>query len=1731
MSSASLHIKSLLERLLKDVSSKKFAKIKESCLESLKDLENLFEHSSNVTLPRGQGLGDRFFIPFMLACESKVPKVVEIALDCILSMMTNGNLIGNYIVKKSTLSQTSAPVAAQVHIAAVNGTGADESIFADVVIKTVCSCFDVHSEIVELLIVKILLSAVATCMFHVHGSSLLFAVRTCYNIHLVSKNMVNQVTAKAAIAQMLSIVCQRFEISKVDAMQLSKGEEFVEERQTRERVQSMSPELREDEEIKTFVVNVFSRIVAAEEFANSAKLMLASNANINSNAPTPGTPKSPASTASPLPVVVSASTSSSPTPSMNGGIGLSTATNSPVSAAASAAPSLPQQMPEPEDPSSSIFASIHEKDIFLLFRALCKLSMKAVPEDAPPDSVDMRSRVLALEYLLLILDHAGPSLKANDRFILAIKQFLCISILKNCITVVPVLFRLAATIFLLLMSNFAEYLKIEIAVFFNNIFFRVLEASHSSFHQRMIVLQVMLKICLNPQMLVDMYVNYDCELTESNVFERFVEILSVVFQTPMISDPQNPQPPIYESSLRVLALEALTALVRSMSLWMDARRQSDALGSLESTEDVSIDEEEEVNNVSRSSSANISLITDPFERQRQLKIEILEGVKRFNEKPKKGIVYLAEAGCIKPDDAESLAYFLRTTPGLDKTKVGEYLGEGDDFNVRVLYHYVDALAFQGMLFDDALRHFLSGFRLPGEAQKIDRMMEKFAERFCKDNPGVFASADTAYVLAYSTIMLQTDAHNPMVKRKMTREGFIANNRGINDGKDLPSDFLGELYERIVQKAITLEEDKKLEIELADKKNRQRLLREETERIFEQSHVILSKGIASNKQFYSSSKVEHIRSMMELCKRSLIKPFSTVLDNETDEKLVDLALEGLRLGTHIACTFFMEAERAMFIQALSRFSLLSTPSIPMRKRNLECVCFIIEAALNEGNNLQASWKDVLQCISGIERLLQLATSGLSERNPNEVGASSIELANAFAVAQIVDMDTIERIFQRSSQLSSDAIVYFVENLCSASRDETSSVSEPRMFCLQKMVEVADINMTRIRLVWSRLWSYLSEHFIAVGCHQNRSLAIYAIDSVRQLAMKFLAKDELVNYSFQRDFLKPFEDVIRDAKSPDTREFVVRCISQMLNTRVQNIRSGWRTIFQVLDRAASDSVTVIVDLAFKQTSTVVLSHFAIMADAFVDCVKCLVSFAKNLRSPEEISLQAIDLLGKCMEHMMSGDVPGVPACPPYTSADVVLADAKGEVSVEHQEQQSSLESTIYSDIQSHLHAWFPVLTGLSFLIMDRRNAVRAKAVTILFSNLRVAGEFFSTSLWKIVFSGVVLPLFADLQEDDSDGFRAVRKDTEWIRLTCDMCMKNVVDTYCCFYPRLSPLLHDVTRLIDACISATNQTLVKIGCDAFSSLVTQISATAEPDTWDSLLTMFGKMCTYTSPGAYTWSPLEDATATPPVTSPASSNGNLTTSPPLSKRSSSGNMSFANSAKPDVWEIQCYAQLELARVAQSFVNTPISTVSADQLHRLFDCVNRLFERAHEFNSSADRRRFLIDANCVSVLKLMLTVEAKTAEAFFSIMSGMFSSPDRSEHGNQSRRSDEESRKKKVSEGPLFAACQSVFRNYLDLTSESGSRDTTSSASASNGYVSDNLNSSENSERNMVSDLSQISACVPVVLTVLGVFSHLSDADFKLQVNAFYDSWISLLESPHIEVRKALKNVFQRVRNLFISQ
>lgn len=50
-----------------------------------------------------------------------------------------------------------------------------------------------------------------------------------------------------------------------------------------------------------------------------------------------------------------------------------------------------------------------------------------------------------------------------------------------------------------------------------------------------------------------------------------------------------------------------------------------------------------------------------------------------------------------------------------------------------MHAFVDLIDLRNIPFVDALRVFLQSFRLPGEAQKIDRYMLKFAERYIEGN--------------------------------------------------------------------------------------------------------------------------------------------------------------------------------------------------------------------------------------------------------------------------------------------------------------------------------------------------------------------------------------------------------------------------------------------------------------------------------------------------------------------------------------------------------------------------------------------------------------------------------------------------------------------------------------------------------------------------------------------------------------------------------------------------------------------------------------------------------------------------------------------------------------------------------------------------------------------------------------------------------------------------------------
>lgn len=128
--------------------------------------------------------------------------------------------------------------------------------------------------------------------------------------------------------------------------------------------------------------------------------------------------------------------------------------------------------------------------------------------------------------------------------------------------------------------------------------------------------------------------------------------------------------------------------------------------------------------------------------------QIAMGRKKFNMDPKKGIQFLLENDLLQ-HTPEDIAQFLYKGEGLNKTVIGDYLGERDDFNIKVLLAFVELHEFADLNLVQALRQFLWSFRLPGEAQKIDRMMEAFASRYCQCNPGVFQSTGQARCVSLS----------------------------------------------------------------------------------------------------------------------------------------------------------------------------------------------------------------------------------------------------------------------------------------------------------------------------------------------------------------------------------------------------------------------------------------------------------------------------------------------------------------------------------------------------------------------------------------------------------------------------------------------------------------------------------------------------------------------------------------------------------------------------------------------------------------------------------------------------------------------------------------------------------------------------------------------------------------------------------------------------------------------
>jgi brefeldin A-inhibited guanine nucleotide-exchange protein len=1194
------------------------------------------------------------FRPLQLAAEAQTVQVIITALDCI------GKLISYSYFSNPSEPQNENP---------------ESPPLIERAIDTICDCFQgeaTHAD-VQLQIVKSLLAAILNDKIVVHGAGMLKAVRLTYNIFLLSKSSANQQVAQGALTQMVGTVFERVKSrlamkeARVSRSRTSVDKILPDEDKSHEDVEgseiavdgsqaTMDPETDEVNEGSEDAQDVPNDVSVEEHTGPKITLqtfeqnMSFNDERIHDNAPT---------------VVTRVKARQGRSVSGQDSTG---------------------SEPIDEDEEDEIYIR-DAYLVFRAMCKLSTKSLPA-EHALDLRSPSMRSKLLSLHIIHTILHNniavfispyatiRSSSSDEPTNFIQAIKQYLCLSLSRNGASSVNRVFEVSCEIFWLMLKYLRVMLKKEIEVFLKEIYLAILEKRASATFQKQYILTVLSRLAADPRALVEMYLNYDCDRTAvDNMFQRIVEHLSRISSTPIVttaiqqhayqeqhSKPNHGSdwasrgtippslsiasmqanqevdqgyPPEY--AMKQESLEALVEILRSMVSWA-SQNVGDTIAPGESESRTSFEDVRKsmetregaspyMSSMENGSGAGTPVAEDDpsqLEKAKRHKTALTNAIRQFNFKPKRGLKVLLKEGFIASDSPQDIAHFFLTTDHFDKKALGEFLGEGEAENVAIMHAFVDGMDFTKTRFVDALRRFLQSFRLPGEAQKIDRFMLKFAERYMSGNPNAFANADTAYVLAYSVIMLNTDQHSTKMKgARMTPEDFIKNNRGINDNADLPEEYLRGIYDEIAHNEIVLDTEREtaanlgmisqptggLASNLGQALGGRDLQREAymqaSEEIASKTEYIYKTLLKQQRRgasrmplakFIPASSSKHIGPMFSVT----WMPFLTALSGQAQDtqnlEIVRLCMEGLRHAIRISCLFNLEDPRQAFVATLARFTNLYNLS-EMKAKNLEALKMLLEIAQNEGNLLKESWRDILTCISQLDRF-QLISAGIDEgvvpdvlkaninapqpkkslQVPAQRHRPRVQSGNVNYQSDIAEetrsVDVIrgvDRIFTNTANLSGEAIVYFVKALAQVSWQEIQSSGQsesPRTYSLQKIVEISGYNMARVRFEWTNIWQVLGEHFNQVGCHTNTNVVFFALNSLRQLSMKFMEIEELPGFKFQKDFLKPFEHIIANTNVVMVKDMVLRCLIQMIQARGENIRSGWKTMFGVFTVAARE-----------------------------------------------------------------------------------------------------------------------------------------------------------------------------------------------------------------------------------------------------------------------------------------------------------------------------------------------------------------------------------------------------------------------------------------------------------------------------------------------------------------------------------------------------------------------------------
>ncbi|EGY17002.1 hypothetical protein VD0002_g9459 [Verticillium dahliae] len=1468
------------------------------------------------------------FAPLHQATKTGNTHLITSALDCI------GKLI--------SYSHFSVPPAAAAAAASEDG-GGDKGTdgeqpppLIERAIDTICGCFQGETTPVEiqLQIVKSLLAAVLNDKIVVHGAGLLKAVRQVYNVFLLSRSTANQQMAQGTLTQMVGTVFERVKTRL----------HMKEARLNLANTKNSSSNITFDPAEQANSINGSGEKIAGAEEEDSANDVASDGAAVPAPAP------DAQATQAKLTLKDLETRKSFDDSTLGEGPTMVTqikpATMERTESQSSAKEEDNYDELEAEDEVYIRDAYLVFRSFCNLSTKVLPTEQLYEVRGQPMRSKLISLHLIHTLMNNNITVFTSPlctirNSRTNEvtTFIQAIKYYICLSVTRNGASSVDGIFNVCAEIFWLVLKFMREQFKLEIAVFLNEIYLALLARRTAPASQKATVVTILNRFCADSRGLVEVYLNYDCEGNVDNLFQTIIEDLSkystaAVPITPVQEQQyeekaaRTPSPgewqlrPILPPPLSVaqivphaepeseipkeyvikrVALDALVESLRSMVDWSGSVRTDRNTEGLRVDGDVDARPSEDLRpSIDPSVSESHSRVDTPtapstpmfeddpahLEKVKQRKTALNNAIKQFNFKPKRGIAMLIKEGFIASDSPEDIAKFLIQEDRLDKAQIGEYLGEGEPKNIEIMHAFVDTMQFTKRRFVDALRTFLQSFRLPGEAQKIDRFMLKFANRYVMGNPNAFANADTAYVLAYSVILLNTDLHSTKIARRMSKEDFIKNNRGINDDADLPPEYLLQIYDEIESNEIVLKSERDAAAMAGNApptstgiaaglgqalSNMGRDLQREA--YVQQSVEIASRSEQLFKnllktqrrnaqragvKFMPATSFQHIGPMFDVTWMSYFSALSNQMQKAQNIEVNKLCLEGMKLATKIACSFDLSTPREAFVSALRNITNINNPQ-EMHAKNIEALKAILELGQTEGDLLRSSWKDVLLCISQLDRL-QLISGGVDEnaipdvanarferqgtgdsrksthgRRPVRPRAGTSPQGFSIEVAQEARSDAVvkavDRIFANTASLNGEAIVHFTRALTEVSWDEirvSGSNDSPRTYSLQKIVEIAYYNMSRVRFEWTNIWEVMGEHFNRVGCHNNTNIVFFALDSLRQLSMNFLEIEELPGFKFQKDFLKPFEHILSNAQNITVKDMVLRCLIQMIQARGDNIRSGWRTMFGVFTVAAREQHEAIVNLAYENVSQVYKTKFGVVISqgAFTDLIVCLTEFSKNMKYQKK-SLQALEALKSIMPRMLK-----TPECPlSHKNGYAPPAEnPKAQDALQRSQTKTSVEEGY----------WFPVLFAFHDVLMTGEDLeVRSNALEYFFEALLKYGGEFPPEFWDILWRQQLNPIFMVLRSrPDLNSALNHEELSVWLSTTMIQALRNMITLFTHYFEALECMLDRFLELLALCIFQENDTISRIGSNCLQQLILKNVKKFTAGHWTEIVGSFCKL-----------------------------------------------------------------------------------------------------------------------------------------------------------------------------------------------------------------------------------------------------------------------------------------------------